>query len=108
MPIDSVGGARRFCALARLEARWPRPLSHRTIDLRVKGTDATLYLGILRHTRVVGPLAAPISSPASNVMENGLATRRAGAPQSRAKGLGSIRRNRGTPEVDAEISNIFG
>ena len=30
------------------EARWPRPLSHRTIDLRVKGTDATLYLGMLR------------------------------------------------------------
>jgi hypothetical protein len=48
MPIDSVGGARRFCALARLEARWPRPLSHRKIDLRVKGTDATLYLGMLR------------------------------------------------------------
>jgi hypothetical protein len=31
---------------------------YRTIDLRVKGTDANLYLGILRHTRVVGPLAA--------------------------------------------------
>jgi hypothetical protein len=24
------------------------PLSHRTIDLRVKGTEATLYLGMLR------------------------------------------------------------